>query len=36
MTFETAPVPRAQTARYSKPTPNPRKTAARGLNVIGF
>ena len=36
MTFETAPVPRAQTSWYSKPIPTSRKTAARGLDVMGF
>jgi hypothetical protein len=36
MTFETAPAPRAQTAWYSKPPPTSRKTAARGLDVMGF
>ena len=36
MTFETAPAPRAQTSWYSKPPPSSRKTAARGLDVMGF
>jgi hypothetical protein len=34
--FETGAAPRAQTAWYSQPARTPRKTATRGLNVVGF
>ena len=34
--FETGAAPRAQTAWYSSPPRQPRKTVARGLSVAGF
>jgi hypothetical protein len=36
MRFETGPAPRAQTAWYSQPVRPARRTATRGLNVMGF